>query len=309
MQTSLWTHPICLDHLAGLNHPEQPARLQKVLERLQQPDFAELIWCEAPPVSLEQLSRAHSLSYFEKVRAAAPDAGVVALDYDTYLTSQSFKAALHAAGAACAAVDWVMAAADRRAFCAVRPPGHHAERDHAMGFCLFNNALVGAWQARAQHGIGRVAIVDFDVHHGNGTQHSVEGEASIFYASTHQAPLYPGTGSESEGGVGNICNVPLAPESGSEAFRSAVEGRLVPALIAFQPEFLVLSAGFDAHYADPLAELRLDESDFAWVTCCMVDIAQRFCKGRIVSILEGGYNLDALASSVAAHLEALMQSR
>lgn len=306
MTTSLWTHPLCLEHLAGLNHPEQPARLRGVLQRLRAPEFADVIWREAPPASYEQLVRVHAASYVEKALAAAPAEGVVALDYDTYLTPQSGQAALYAAGAVCAAVDAVVMEEGHRAFCAIRPPGHHAEHDRAMGFCLFNNALVGAQQARVHHGIERVAIIDFDVHHGNGTQHSVERDLAIFYGSTHQAPLYPGTGAEEEIGLGNICNIPLAPGSGSDAFRRAVEERLLGELAAFQPQFLILSAGFDAHYADPLAELRLEEADFAWITRCMVDIAQRFCKGRIVSVMEGGYNLEALANSVAAHLEALM---
>jgi len=216
------------------------------------------------------------------------------------------KAALRAVGAVCAAVDAVVGGEAANAFCAVRPPGHHAEPARAMGFCLFNNVAIGARHARAVHGLARVAVVDFDVHHGNGTQAAFEADATLFYASTHQSPLYPGTGGREERGVGNIVNLPLPPGTDSVGFRRAVADELLPALDEFAPELILVSAGFDAHAADPLAGLALTEADFAWITEALLVLAGRHCGGRLVSVLEGGYDLDALAASAAAHIGALM---
>ena len=237
---------------------------------------------------------------------AVPSSGHVGIDSDTILSPASGAAALRAAGAVVAAVDAVVAKEADNAFCAVRPPGHHAEPERAMGFCLFNNAAIGALRAREVHGLSRVAVVDFDVHHGNGTQAAFEADGNLFYASTHQYPLYPGTGAASETGVGNIVNVPLRPMSGSSQFRLAMTERILPALEAFRPELVLVSAGFDAHRSDPLAQLLLEESDYTWVTEKLLEIAYRYAEGRLVATLEGGYDLAALAASVAAHLRVLM---
>ncbi|MEX2009525.1 MAG: histone deacetylase family protein, partial [Dongiaceae bacterium] len=244
--------------------------------------------------------------YVEGVLRAVPETVLVALDPDTFLSPGSGEAALRAAGAVCAAVDAVVGGEATNAFCAVRPCGHHAETARAMGFCVFNNVAVGAEQARAVHGLKRVAVVDFDVHHGNGTQASFEADPDLFYGSTHQSPLYPGTGAAEERGVGNIFNAPLAPMSGSREFRAAMTGTILPALRRFGPDLLLVSAGFDAHEADPLASLRLHEDDFAWATQELIDVADEACAGRLVSVLEGGYDMAALAASTAAHLRVLM---
>jgi acetoin utilization deacetylase AcuC-like enzyme len=230
----------------------------------------------------------------------------VALDADTIMSTGSREAALRAAGGAVMAVDAVMEGWAKQVFVAARPPGHHAERDRPMGFCLFANAAIAARHAQARWGLSRVAVVDFDVHHGNGTQDIFQADPTLFYASSHQYPCYPGTGSAEERGVGNIVNAPLPPGSGSAAFREAWEVLILPALEAFQPELLVISAGFDAHKADPLAQLRLEASDFAWLTGELMRLARAQCQGRVVSLLEGGYDLDALAESAAAHVRALM---
>ncbi|MFZ3234051.1 MAG: histone deacetylase family protein, partial [Stellaceae bacterium] len=243
--------------------------------------------------------------HVERILNAVPKAGHVAIDADTVLSPASGRAALRAAGAVTAAVDAVVAGQADNAFCAVRPPGHHAEPDRAMGFCLFNNAAIGAFRARDVHGLERVAVVDFDVHHGNGTQAAFEADETLFYASTHQYPLYPGTGAASETGVGNIVNVPLRPMSGSGPFRRAFNERVLPALDDFGPLLVIVSAGFDAHRDDPLAQLMLEESDYVWVTEKLVEIARRHARGRLVSTLEGGYDLAALGASAAAHLQVL----
>ncbi|HAA92285.1 MAG TPA: acetoin utilization protein, partial [Rhodospirillaceae bacterium] len=241
--------------------------------------------------------------------AMIEEKGHAALDGDTHVSPGSGEAALRAAGAVCAAVDAVIEGDAKNAFCAVRPPGHHAEPAIAMGFCLFNNVAVGAEQARVEHGLKRAAAIDFDVHHGNGTQAMFWNEADLFYGSTHQFPLYPGTGKESDIGVdGNIVNAPLPPYAGSEEFHTAMETTILPALRAFAPEILFISAGFDAHADDPLAMLNLTEDDFRWATTELCKVADEFCGGRVVSTLEGGYNLEALARSTAAHLEALMEA-
>ena len=306
MTTLLYTHPSCLAHDPGSHHPEAPDRLRAVLAALSGPQYARLERREAPKAALDDVLRVHSRRQVERLLGAVPKSGHVAIDADTVLSPASGIAALHAAGAVSAAVDAVVAKEADNAFCAVRPPGHHAEPDRAMGFCLFNNAAIGALRAREVHGLDRVAVVDFDVHHGNGTQAAFEADDNLFYASTHQYPLYPGSGSASETGVGNIVNVPLRPMSGSGPFRLAMTGRILPALDEFRPDLLLISAGFDAHRSDPLAQLLLDEADYTWVTEKLLEVANRHADGRVVSTLEGGYDLTALAASAAAHVRVLM---
>jgi acetoin utilization deacetylase AcuC-like enzyme len=308
MTTFLYTHPACLDHDPGRRHPESPARLRAVLAALDDPEFARLERREAPEAAREDLLRVHPRRHVEGILAAVPKTGHVGIDADTVLSPASGEAALRAAGAVTAAVDAVVAKEADNAFCAVRPPGHHAEPQRAMGFCLFNNAAIGALRAREAHGLGRVAVVDFDVHHGNGTQAAFEADGGLFYASTHQYPLYPGTGAASETGVGNVVNVPLRPMAGSSQFRLGVTQRILPALDAFRPELVVVSAGFDAHRSDPLAQLMLEEADYTWVTEKLLEVAYRHAAGRLVATLEGGYDLPALAASAAAHIGVLMSA-
>ena len=309
MATGLILHPACLGHVTPAGHPERVARLEAVLEALHAPDFAALVRAEAPRATREDLLRAHSQRLVDGIlEAEIPEGRFARIDSDTAMSSGSPEAALRAAGAVVAAVDMVVAGKLRNAFCAVRPPGHHAERGEAMGFCLFNNVAVGALHARAAHGMQRIAVVDFDVHHGNGTQDIFYDDPDLFYASTHQSPLYPGTGSASErGAADNVVNVPLHPDSGGDAFRQAFEHVILPALEAFGHEFVFVSAGFDAHRDDPLAQLRLDESDFAWATRRICALAGQVCSGRVVSALEGGYDLAALGRSAADHVRALME--
>jgi acetoin utilization deacetylase AcuC-like enzyme len=277
-----------------------------VLEALSAPEFAELEWREAPEAAIDDIARVHPRRLVESLLAQIPTEGYAAIDADTILCPESGKAALRAAGAVAAAVDAVIAGEAERAFCAVRPPGHHAEPNRPMGFCVFNNVAIGALRAREVHGVGRVAVIDFDVHHGNGTQARFADDPTLFYASTHQSPLYPGTGAASETGAGNIVNLPLRPMSGSNEFRQGMTRVVLPALAEFAPELVMISAGFDAHRADPLAQLMLDESDYAWVTERLVEIARDHARGRVVSTLEGGYDLVALGASAAAHVRALM---
>ncbi len=307
MTTALFTHFACLDHVTPPGHPESPERLRAVLAALAAPDFAALARGEAPRATPDALNAIHPKAFVRRVLDSVPEKGWRSIDGDTALSPGSGEAALRAAGAVVAAVDAVMSGEAKNAFAAVRPPGHHAEPGTAMGFCVFNNVAVGALHARAKHGLHRIAVVDFDVHHGNGTQAAFERDAELFFASTHQWPLYPGTGLPQERGIdGNILNVPLPPRAGSGEFRDAFAQHVMPALDAFAPEFIMISAGFDAHEADPLAELRLHEDDFAWATAILADAADRHCKGRMVSTLEGGYDLEALALSAAAHVKGLM---
>ena len=308
MTTLLYTHPACLDHDPGRHHPESPARLRAVLAALDDPEFARLERCEAPQAAREDLLRVHPRRHVDGILGAVPQTGHIAIDADTVLSPASGEAALRAAGAVVAAVDAVVAKEADNAFCAVRPPGHHAEPQRAMGFCLFNNAAIGALRAREVHGLARVAVVDFDVHHGNGTQAAFEADGTLFYASTHQFLLYPGTGAASETGVGNVVNVPLRPMAGSSQFRLGVTQRILPALDAFRPELMIVSAGFDAHRSDPLAQLMLEEADYTWVTEKLLEIADRHAAGRLVATLEGGYDLSALAASAAAHIRVLMSA-
>ncbi|MDP7393116.1 MAG: histone deacetylase family protein, partial [Alphaproteobacteria bacterium] len=255
------------------------------------------------------IARIHPAAYVEKVLEAIPSEGRIMLDGDTHVSPGSGEAARRAVGALCSAVDAVVGKETNNAFCAVRPPGHHAEQTIPMGFCLFNSVAAGAEHARQQHGMERAAVVDFDVHHGNGTQAMFWADAGLFFASTHQMPLYPGTGSASETGeYGNIVNAPLAPFSGSREFREAMSDRVLPALRSFEPDIIFISAGFDAHAADPLAQLNLVEADYAWVTSELLSVADEVCNGRVVSTLEGGYNLDALANSVTTHVDVLIEA-
>jgi acetoin utilization deacetylase AcuC-like enzyme len=308
MATLFVTHPDCIIHDPGAGHPESPARLSAVIKAMEEPQFRTLIRREAPLGSKRDAARVHGDRFVAAVLASVPDNGRTALDPDTILSSGSGQAALRAIGAITLAVDAVLAGDAANAFCAVRPPGHHAEPDRPMGFCLFNSIAIAARHAQAVGGLGRVAIVDFDVHHGNGTQAVAETDPSLFFASSHQYPLYPGTGAADETGMGNVINVPLPAGTNGASFRRAYETRILPALDAFAPELLLVSAGFDAHRADPLAGLELEEPDYAWVTSRLLEAAQRHANGRLVSILEGGYDLKALAGSAAAHVEALMQS-
>jgi acetoin utilization deacetylase AcuC-like enzyme len=308
MPVALFTHPACLGHDPGPFHPERPGRLRAVLRALEHPDFAPLLREQAPEATRAQLALVHPPDYVDAILTIRPSPGVpVQLDADTVMSSGSAVAALRAAGGAVAAVDAVMEGWASAGFVATRPPGHHAEPSRSMGFCLFSNAAIAAQQARARWGLRRVAVADFDVHHGNGTQAAFERDAGLFYGSTHQYPCYPGTGAASETGVaGNVVNVPLPPGTGSREFRRAWEAIILPALAAHRPELLIVSAGFDAHRADPLAELMLDAADFGWLTDRLLDIAATCCGGRLVSVLEGGYDLDALAASASAHVRRLL---
>jgi acetoin utilization deacetylase AcuC-like enzyme len=306
MTTQLYTHSACLEHDPGEFHPESPARLRAVLDALAAPEFAPLQRRDAPEAALDDLLRVHSRTHVERLLAAVPKGGHIAIDADTVISPRSGEAALRAAGAVVAAVDAVVAEEADNAFCAVRPPGHHAEPRRSMGFCLFNNVAIGALRAREVHGLERVAVIDFDVHHGNGTQAAFADDDHLFYASTHQSPLYPGTGGAEETGVGNIVNVPLRPMSGSSQFRLGMTRHVLPALDAFAPEMILISAGFDAHRADPLAQMLLEEADYTWATEQLLACAYRHAGGRVVSTLEGGYDLAALAASAAAHVRVLM---
>lgn len=306
MTTSFYSHASFLQHNTGPQHPESSDRLSAIARALETPKLASLVRKDAPLGDKKQIRLIHPQHHIDRIFGAIPDHGSNLIDGDTVLSPASGEAALHAVGAVCAAVDSVFSKQTDNAFCAVRPPGHHAEPTQAMGFCLFNNIAIAAQYARAHHAVDRAAIVDFDVHHGNGTQAAFYKQPKVLYASTHQMPLYPGSGSVSETGAGNIFNAPLAPGSGSMEFRAAMEKKILPALKKFRPDIILISAGFDAHKDDPLASLNLVEEDFAWITRELVKIADQHCKGRIVSALEGGYNLDALGKSVVSHLRALI---
>ena len=305
-KTVLFSHPVCADHDPGARHPESGARLRAIEDALAGEAFADLERREAPVGEPESLAWAHDKQLVDAILANVPDEGRVAIDADTVMSPASGEAARRAAGAVTAAVDAVLTGEVDNAFCAVRPPGHHAEPRRPMGFCLFNNVVIGAERARRAHGRTRIAVVDFDVHHGNGTQAAFESDGDLFFGSTHQSPLYPGTGAARETGVGNIVNAPLSAGTGSAGFRDAMESRLLPALRAHRPELILISAGFDAHRDDPLANLELVEEDYTWITTELVRLAGELCDGHVVSTLEGGYNLRALGASAAAHVEALM---
>jgi acetoin utilization deacetylase AcuC-like enzyme len=306
MSVLILTHPSSHRHVTPPGHPERVARIETVDRVLASDAYAALPRAEAPAASDDQIERAHDPAYVAMVKARAPARGWAALDPDTHMCPDSLEAARHAAGAGIAAVEAEVGGAHKAAFCAVRPCGHHATRDRAMGFCLFNNVAIGARHAIDALGVGKLAIVDFDVHHGNGTQDIFWSEPRVMFASTHQMPLYPGTGALRETGVGNIFNAPLNPMSGGREMRVAYEGIVFPALRAFDPDLIMISAGFDAHAQDPLANLNWLTGDFGWVTAEICKIAAACCAGRVVAMLEGGYDLDALASAVRAHLDALI---
>jgi len=308
MTTLLITHPACLNHLMPAGHPERPDRLRAIERALEDERFQNLARVEAPAASLETIALCHPMKYVTAVRDATPQNGLVQLDADTSMSPGSFEAALRAAGGAVLAVDEVMAGKARNAFVATRPPGHHTETARPMGFCLFNNAAIAARYAQKQHGVARAAVVDFDVHHGNGSQDIFWSDATVMYGSTHQMPLYPGTGARNERGEHDtIVNAPLRPGDGGEKFREAFESVILPRLRDFAPDLIVISAGFDAHMRDPLANLNLLESDFQWGTRKLMEVADKYAQGRVVSVLEGGYDLQGLASSAAVHVAALMQ--
>ncbi len=308
MATLLLTHPSFVDHETGPGHPVRPDRIRAVQKVLEHEMFADLVREEAPMGDLEAVGRAHPTRYIEAIREAMPKDGLVRIDADTVISPGSWEAAMRAVGACMHAVDKVMTGEAANAFCAVRPPGHHAEQARAMGFCVFNSIAIAGLHARARHGAERVAVVDFDVHHGNGTQAMFWSDKDLFYGSTHQMPLFPGTGAVNETGVGNIFNAPLAPGDAGDEFRQAMESRILPGLRAFRPDILLISAGFDAHRRDPLANIGLVEEDFAWATQQLVEAASESAGGRVVSTLEGGYDLEGLAKSVAVHVRVLMDA-
>ena len=304
MVTALITHKACYDHVTPQGHPEQVARLDAVLGALAGMD---LLRVDAPLAADDDLLRAHPKGHVDTIKAAAPSEGWRSLDADTHMSIGTLEAAYRAVGGVIKAVDLVMAGEAGNAFAAVRPPGHHAERETAMGFCFFGSVAVAAKHALEFHGLKRVAILDFDVHHGNGTQDLVEDDARILFCSSHQMPLYPGTGAANETGVGNVVNVPLPDGCGSSKFRAAWEREVFPRVEAFKPELLLISAGFDAHADDPLAGMMLHEDDFAWITGKLCDLADKHCSGRVVSALEGGYDLEALGRSARAHVDVLKE--
>lgn len=298
-------HDLCRAHDMGAGHPEAPDRLPAIEQGLDVLGIADrLDRRQAPAASLDAIKRVHDESYVDELLAIAPDTGRVPIDADTILTPHTLPAAYHAAGAGIAAVDAVLAGEVANAFCAVRPPGHHAEYARAMGFCFFNNVAIAATHALAAGGLERVAIVDFDVHHGNGTEDVCRGEPRVLFCSTYQNPLFPFTSDESV--PGRLIKTPLRAGTGGSVFKRAIERDWLPALDEAKPELILVSAGFDAHRSDPLADLQLEAEDFEWVTQRIADAAERYCDGRIVSLLEGGYALDAIAASAAIHIRTLL---
>jgi acetoin utilization deacetylase AcuC-like enzyme len=309
MSTLLITHPACLEHLMPLGHPERPDRLRAIERALEAEKFQTLGRSLAPLASLETIALCHPMEYISEVREASPKEGLIHLDADTAMSPGTFEAALRAAGGAIHAVDEVLTKKAANAFVAARPPGHHAETARPMGFCLFDNAAIAARYAQQRYGIASAAIVDFDVHHGNGSQEIFWSDKTVMYCSTHQMPLFPGTGAVGETGEHNtIVNAPLRPGDGGTAFRAAFETRILPRLGEFRPELVIISAGFDAHMRDPLANINLAEADFIWATQKIMDLADSCAGGRVISLLEGGYDLQALGNSVAAHVATLMHA-
>jgi acetoin utilization deacetylase AcuC-like enzyme len=307
MTTLLLTHRASLDHLTPPGHPERPDRIRAVDQVLSESRFDKLVREDAPEGTLDLVRLCHDEHYVEELRRIAPDKGLIYLDGDTSMSPGTWEAVMRGVGGAVAATDAVMSGAADNAFVAMRPPGHHAETNRPMGFCLFDHAAIAARHAQRKYGIARAAVVDFDVHHGNGTQEIFWGDPTMMYCSTHQMPLFPGTGASGERGEHDtIVNAPLAPNDGSAKFRSAFENLILPQLQKFAPEFIVISAGFDAHRRDPLANINLDAEDFGWVTRKLMDVAHASAGGRVVSVLEGGYDLQGLKESVAAHVTALM---
>ena len=307
MTTLYVSHPASFDHVVPEGHPERPARMRAIERALEDERFASLVRVQAPRAEPSVATLAHPAEYVDALMAAVPEQGMVGIDADTILSPGSMEATLRAIGGAVHAVDAVMRGECSNAFVAMRPPGHHAERMKAMGFCLFNHAAIAARHARAAFGVDRVALVDWDVHHGNGSQDIFWDDDAVLYCSTHQMPLYPGTGAASERGNKNtIVNVPLNANDDGEVFREAFEAGILSRLEAFRPDLILISAGFDAHRLDPLANLRLEAEDFAWATRRLMEAAERSAGGRVVSVLEGGYSLEGLSKSVAAHVNALM---
>ncbi len=306
MATLLISHPSSLAHETPPGHPERVDRIRAINQILAAPHFKEAKRTEAPLGREEDILRAHTMDHLRYLRSMSPEHDMEFLDPDTVMSPGSLEAALRAVGAATAAVDAVFRGESDNAFCAMRPPGHHAESKRAMGFCLLNQAAIAAHYARARYDAERVAVVDFDVHHGNGTQEIFWSEPDLFYGSTHQMPLYPGTGDANETGVGNIFNAPLRAGDGGPQFREAMRSIILPALDAFAPDLVIISAGFDAHHADPLGSLQLTEEDFVWATLELMSAADAHASGRVVSVLEGGYDLQGLAASAGAHVQALM---
>lgn len=307
MTTAYYRHDSSLAHDMGRGHPECPARLQAVAQGLAEAGLADKLSAATfEPVSAQWLKQIHDSDYVDALLAAVPEQGLRQLDADTALGPASVDAALHAAGAVVDAVDRVIAGEFANAFCAMRPPGHHAERHKAMGFCFFGNAAAGAWQALSVHGLERVAILDFDVHHGNGTEDIFRDEDRVLYCSSYQNPLFPFTDDTTI--PGHLIKSPLAPGSGSREFRHVIERDWLPALDAFRPQLLLVSAGFDADYADPLADLQLHTDDFTWISERICEAANSYCGGRLVSVLEGGYDLSALAAGVAAYVDTLIEN-
>jgi len=305
--TLLFSHPACLEHDTGGGHPESQARLRAVLETLDGPDFIKLDRRAAPRAERGHLVRVHDAGYVSRVYKSAPESGSIEFVSDTIMMPATLEAALRAAGSAVAAVDGILAGESDNAFCAIRPPGHHAGPKSTMGFCFFNNSAIAAAHARIAHGLSKIAIVDFDVHHGNGTQAIFRSDSDVFFASVHQALIFPKTGTSGETGVGNVLNTPLRRKAGRAEFLAAITEEIAPAIIAHAPELIVISAGFDSHLADPIGDMKLNEDDFAAATRALMEAADACCSGRIVSLLEGGYNPAALASSVAAHVRELMK--
>jgi acetoin utilization deacetylase AcuC-like enzyme len=305
--TALLSHPASLGHATGPGHPERAERIRSVENILAGKEFLRLKRLEAPRADRQAILRVHSPGYLAKIEAAAPATGLVGLDSDTFLSPGTLEAVLHAAGGAVFATDLVFRGEADNAFVAVRPPGHHAEPERAMGFCIVNTAAVAARHAQAAHGAERIAIVDFDAHHGNGTQAVFWSDPTVLYCSTHQMPLFPGTGARRERGeYDTIVNAPLPSGADGGLFREAMESVILSRIAAFAPDLIVVSSGFDAHHRDPLANLNFTENDFAWITGKLIDVALARCDGRIVSVLEGGYDLEALAGSTAAHVLTLM---
>ena len=306
MTTLLLHHAAFLEHLTPVGHPERPDRLRALHTALDNKEFAALRRVEAKLADPDAALLCHAERFVERIRKAVPAEGLARIDADTTASPGSWEAVMRAVGAALHAVDCVAKGEAANAFCAVRPPGHHAETATAMGFCLFNIIAIAARHAQKAHGMEKVAIVDWDVHHGNGTQEIFWSDKSVLYASTHQMPLFPGTGAWTETGAGNIFNAPLSPGDGGDDFKQAFRERILPAVTDFAPDLILISAGFDAHRRDPLAEINLDADDFAWATGKLMDIADRTAKGRVVAVLEGGYDLKGLAASAAAHIRQLM---
>ncbi|MEZ5810731.1 MAG: histone deacetylase family protein [Rhizobiaceae bacterium] len=307
MVTRLYTHPIYLEHLTPPGHPERPDRLRAIARALEDERFDALDRVEAPLGDADAILYAHPEPFRDMVVSRIPKEGLARIDADTTASPKSYEAALTAIGAANAAVDAVFAGDADNVFVAARPPGHHAERATAMGFCLFNTAAIAARHAQKKHGAERVAIVDWDVHHGNGSQDIFWDDPTVLYCSTHQMPLYPGTGAKNETGAGNIVNAPLSPGDGGMQFRQAFRERVLHAIDDFRPDLIIVSAGFDAHHRDPLAEINLEAGDFDWATGQLMDRAGKYAGNRLISLLEGGYDLRGLAESTAAHVERLMK--